>query len=301
MCFLAKSGSRCHAALLGWPKGLSAYWGPCCRFCPVQDGGKFWGVNPVLLRRQRPGWRQGCWNIINFTCRLSIWIFYIELTFFSLCSSDLIFLCVLLFIQVICISTVAHHWSGDTTNWQSAISKESSGRVLPSRSPEWFPCGHAGAHLAHNWAAPFSVNQFDLIWTHHMFKLCNLLSVCLEEKREVSCTPCNLYIYIFICFCQVSAKHNVVFLITKYGYIHLYDLETGTCIYMNRISGETIFVTAPHEATSGIIGVNRKGQVRALPKWLNFLKYNLTIKSQLNNFFTQYLTIYFQITSHNVQ
>uniref|UniRef100_K1P1M0 Clathrin heavy chain 1 n=1 Tax=Magallana gigas TaxID=29159 RepID=K1P1M0_MAGGI len=29
---------------------------------------------------------------------------------------------------------------------------------------------------------------------------------------------------------------------------------------MNRISGDTIFVTAPHEATSGIIGVNRKGQ-----------------------------------------
>jgi clathrin heavy chain len=30
---------------------------------------------------------------------------------------------------------------------------------------------------------------------------------------------------------------------------------------MNRISGETIFVTAPHKSTSGIIGVNRKGQV----------------------------------------
>ena len=30
---------------------------------------------------------------------------------------------------------------------------------------------------------------------------------------------------------------------------------------MNRISGETIFVTCEHEATSGIIGVNRKGQV----------------------------------------
>ncbi|XP_052074388.1 clathrin heavy chain 1 isoform X1 [Mytilus californianus] len=60
---------------------------------------------------------------------------------------------------------------------------------------------------------------------------------------------------------QVSPKHGVSFLITKYGYIHLYDIETGTCIYMNRISGDTIFVTAPHEATSGIIGVNRKGQV----------------------------------------
>jgi hypothetical protein len=30
---------------------------------------------------------------------------------------------------------------------------------------------------------------------------------------------------------------------------------------MNRISADTIFVTAPHDATSGIIGVNRKGQV----------------------------------------
>nr|XP_032803266.1 clathrin heavy chain 1 isoform X1 [Petromyzon marinus] len=60
---------------------------------------------------------------------------------------------------------------------------------------------------------------------------------------------------------QVSQKHGVIYLITKYGYIHLYDLESGVCIYMNRISGETIFVTAAHEATCGIIGVNRKGQV----------------------------------------
>ncbi len=60
----------------------------------------------------------------------------------------------------------------------------------------------------------------------------------------------------------MSAKHDIIYLITKFGYIHLYDLETGTCIYMNRISGETIFVTAVHEASSGIIGVNRKGQVR---------------------------------------
>ncbi|OAQ24879.1 clathrin, heavy polypeptide, isoform CRA_a [Linnemannia elongata AG-77] len=60
---------------------------------------------------------------------------------------------------------------------------------------------------------------------------------------------------------QISQKYSIIFLITKFGFIHLYDLETGTCIYMNRISGETIFVTAEHEATSGVIGVNRKGQV----------------------------------------
>ncbi|TCD68409.1 hypothetical protein EIP91_010810 [Steccherinum ochraceum] len=60
---------------------------------------------------------------------------------------------------------------------------------------------------------------------------------------------------------QVSKKHGIVYLVTKYGFIHLYDLESGACIYMNRISGETIFVTAEHEATNGIIGVNKKGQV----------------------------------------
>ena len=60
---------------------------------------------------------------------------------------------------------------------------------------------------------------------------------------------------------QVSKKHGIVYLVTKYGFIHLYDLESGACIYMNRISGETIFVTAEHESTNGIIGVNKKGQV----------------------------------------
>ncbi|CAG0882402.1 unnamed protein product [Darwinula stevensoni] len=60
---------------------------------------------------------------------------------------------------------------------------------------------------------------------------------------------------------QVSSKYDVIYLITKYGYVHLYDIESGTCIYMNRISGDTIFVTAQHETSGGIIGVNRKGQV----------------------------------------
>lgn len=60
---------------------------------------------------------------------------------------------------------------------------------------------------------------------------------------------------------QISHKYGIIFLVTKMGFIHLYDLESGTCIYMNRISSETIFVTAEYEPTSGIIGVNKKGQV----------------------------------------
>ena len=60
---------------------------------------------------------------------------------------------------------------------------------------------------------------------------------------------------------QVSQKYNIIYLVTKYGFIHLYDLETGTCIFMNRISSETIFTSAPDSESAGIIGVNRKGQV----------------------------------------
>ncbi|KAJ4296171.1 Clathrin heavy chain [Collariella sp. IMI 366227] len=60
---------------------------------------------------------------------------------------------------------------------------------------------------------------------------------------------------------QVSQKYGVIYLITKYGFIHLYDLETATCIFMNRISGETIFTACGDKDSSGVIGINRKGQV----------------------------------------
>ncbi|WFD00087.1 Clathrin heavy chain [Malassezia yamatoensis] len=60
---------------------------------------------------------------------------------------------------------------------------------------------------------------------------------------------------------QVSSRYGIVYMITKYGFIHLYDLETGACIYMNRVSGETVFVAAENKSSNGLIAVNRKGQV----------------------------------------
>ena len=48
---------------------------------------------------------------------------------------------------------------------------------------------------------------------------------------------------------------------TKYGYIHLYDIETATCIGISRMSETTVFVTAQHEASGGIIAVNSNGKV----------------------------------------
>ncbi|KKA30068.1 hypothetical protein TD95_003579 [Thielaviopsis punctulata] len=60
---------------------------------------------------------------------------------------------------------------------------------------------------------------------------------------------------------QVSQKYGIIYMVTKYGFIHLYDLETGSCLFMNRISSETIFTTCPESEGGGIIGINRKGQV----------------------------------------
>jgi clathrin heavy chain len=63
---------------------------------------------------------------------------------------------------------------------------------------------------------------------------------------------------------QVSQKYSIIYLVTKYGFIHLYDLETGSCIFMNRISSETIFITTADSQSEGLVGINRKGQVLAV-------------------------------------
>ncbi|KAJ9065474.1 Clathrin heavy chain [Entomophthora muscae] len=60
---------------------------------------------------------------------------------------------------------------------------------------------------------------------------------------------------------QINTRQAIIYLVTKYGFVHLYDLGTGDLIYYGRISGETIFVTAELEELGGIISVNRKGQV----------------------------------------
>lgn len=60
---------------------------------------------------------------------------------------------------------------------------------------------------------------------------------------------------------QIDNKHEAVYVVTKFGFLHIYDLITGACIFSDRISGETIFVTTEYRAASGLMGVNRKGQV----------------------------------------
>eukprot|EP00011_Vannellida_sp_DIVA3-517-6-12_P006730 CAMPEP_0114634276 /NCGR_PEP_ID=MMETSP0168-20121206/15897_1 /TAXON_ID=95228 ORGANISM="Vannella sp., Strain DIVA3 517/6/12" /NCGR_SAMPLE_ID=MMETSP0168 /ASSEMBLY_ACC=CAM_ASM_000044 /LENGTH=1681 /DNA_ID=CAMNT_0001845973 /DNA_START=191 /DNA_END=5236 /DNA_ORIENTATION=+ len=63
---------------------------------------------------------------------------------------------------------------------------------------------------------------------------------------------------------QTSERYNMIFMITKQGYLYLFDLQSGKTVYMNRITAHTIFATARHEATNGLMGINTAGQVLSI-------------------------------------
>lgn len=60
---------------------------------------------------------------------------------------------------------------------------------------------------------------------------------------------------------QVSERFGLVYVVTKLGLLFVYDLETATAVYRNRISPDPIFLAAPSESTGGVFAVNRRGQV----------------------------------------
>jgi clathrin heavy chain len=80
---------------------------------------------------------------------------------------------------------------------------------------------------------------------------------------------------------QVSTKHNVVYVMSKMGYVFIFDLATGTQIFKSRISESALFVNAEHKESGGIIGVNRAGQVLLLA--LDEAQVVPYIVNQLNN------------------
>ncbi|ODQ81318.1 hypothetical protein BABINDRAFT_160679 [Babjeviella inositovora NRRL Y-12698] len=60
------------------------------------------------------------------------------------------------------------------------------------------------------------------------------------------------------------AKTGIIYVLTKYGFIHLYDLETATQIFVNRISAESIFTSTAYSDDTGILAINKTGQVLAV-------------------------------------
>lgn len=63
---------------------------------------------------------------------------------------------------------------------------------------------------------------------------------------------------------QASNTYGIIYILTKYGFIHLYDIETGSNLFVNRITADPVFTAAPYNDGTGIITINKSGQVLAV-------------------------------------
>lgn len=63
---------------------------------------------------------------------------------------------------------------------------------------------------------------------------------------------------------QASDQYGIIYILTKYGFIHLYDIESGTNLFVNRITADPVFTAAPYNNGTGIITINKQGQVLAV-------------------------------------
>eukprot|EP00850_Spirogloea_muscicola_P021740 SM000260S09936 [mRNA] locus=s260:121843:132691:+ [translate_table: standard] len=80
---------------------------------------------------------------------------------------------------------------------------------------------------------------------------------------------------------QISGKYSLIYVITKLGLLFVYDLETATAVYRNRISPDPIFLTADAPDVGGFYAVNRRGQV--LLATVNTSTIIPFVSGQLNN------------------
>ena len=60
---------------------------------------------------------------------------------------------------------------------------------------------------------------------------------------------------------QASNKYGIIYILTKYGFIHLYDMETGANLFVNRITADPVFTATSYNNGTGILTVNKSGQV----------------------------------------
>ncbi|KAK6458196.1 uncharacterized protein RJT20DRAFT_126152 [Scheffersomyces xylosifermentans] len=60
---------------------------------------------------------------------------------------------------------------------------------------------------------------------------------------------------------QASDQYGIIYVLTKYGFIHLYDMETGANLFVNRITADPVFTAAAYNNGTGIVTINRTGQV----------------------------------------
>ena len=93
---------------------------------------------------------------------------------------------------------------------------------------------------------------------------------------------------------QASPKHDVVYMVTKSGYVYLFDIHSGTALFRQRFSQDPVFATCAHSSTSGVlcvtagkgkvlsVSLNEQNLVPFVMKVLNNRSLALKLSSRLN-------------------
>lgn len=59
----------------------------------------------------------------------------------------------------------------------------------------------------------------------------------------------------------IAPNDDIIYMITKMGFLFLFDIHTGKPLFRNRVSQDTVFASCQHSETNGMLGLTRKGQV----------------------------------------
>lgn len=117
--------------------------------------------------------------------------------------------------------------------------KKTSWSILPSWFCWWFSGRNAGR-----------------------FRLCPHIADYIKVLASslVDIMP-SIWISLHLYFLQMSQKYGLIYVITKLGLLFVYDLESASAVYRNRISPDPIFLTSEAAAAGGFYAINRRGQV----------------------------------------
>lgn len=56
-------------------------------------------------------------------------------------------------------------------------------------------------------------------------------------------------------------RHGTLFMLTKAGYLFLYEIQGGKCLLAKRVSQYTIFASVSHESSGGIVTIDQNGRM----------------------------------------
>ena len=63
---------------------------------------------------------------------------------------------------------------------------------------------------------------------------------------------------------QASPKYGLIFIITKFGYLYMFEASKAALVYRQRITDQLVVVSTRNTTTDGIICINKTGQVLAI-------------------------------------